>query len=272
MFRNILYKGMSSLGTLKAKLFDQASRNCRETQEQHLFRILHRNTHSSYGRKHGFHALKTLTDFKKSVPINTYDSIFPYVERSMSGETNVLTEETPLMFATTSGTTGSRKYIPVTRSYINEFRQASIVSGFHLLRTHPGITRGVVLSVFSAAEEAKTVGGIPCGAISGRLYLDEPKLVQKHITPVPYEVFVIKDYETRYYSILRCALTLPVGCIYTLNPSTIMLLSKSLEMHAPRLIKDVAEGIITTNVELDGNTKAAIAPFLKADLKRAKLV
>ncbi len=79
MFRNILYKGMSSLGSGKAKIFDQASHNCRQTQEQHLFRIWRRNANSSYGQKHDFHTLKTLADFKRSVPVNTYENIFPYM-------------------------------------------------------------------------------------------------------------------------------------------------------------------------------------------------
>jgi hypothetical protein len=272
MFRNILYKGMSSLGTGKAKLFEQASQNCRDTQEQRLFSIISRNAGSSYGKDHGFHLLKTLDDFKRSVPVNTYENLFPYIDRSMSGEKKVLTEESPFMFATTSGTTASRKYIPVTKSYINEFRQASIVSGFNLFRNHPGITRGIVLPVVSAAEEGRTSGGIPYGAISGRLFLDEPKLVQKYIAPIPYEVFIIKDYEARYYTILRCALTLPVGCIYTLNPSTIMLLAKTLETNAERLIADVAEGKITTRAQLDNKTLVALAPFLKPDVKRALLL
>jgi len=272
MFRNILYKGFGLLAAQKAKQFEQASRNCEGSQLERLTSIVSRNSNTVYGNEHGFSSIKTFSDFKKAVPINTYENLLSYIRRSMEGEKSVLTEETPFMFATTSGTISSRKFIPITKSYMEEFRQASIVSGFHLLKNHPGISKGVVLSIFSTAEEAQTSARIPYGAISGRLYLDEPVLIKKHISPIPYEVFVIKDYETRYYTILRCALMLPVSCIYTLNPSTIVLLAKALESNAQELINDVARGTITTKSELDPNTRSSLRQFLKPDIKRSRFL
>ncbi len=272
MFRSALYKGFALLGAQKARMFEQASASCADTQLRHLLAIIRRNENSSYGIKHDFHSIKTVADFKKSVPINTYEDLFPYISRSMSGEKKVLTEESPFMFATTSGTISSRKFIPVTREYMNEFRQSSVVSGYNLLRNYPNIAHGTVLTVFSAAEEGRTVGGLPYGAISGRLYLEEPGLIKKYVSPIPYEVFVIKDYEARYYTILRCALMLPIACIYTLNPSTIVLLAKTLETHAKKLVRDVARGTISTNGELSNSTREAIAHFLKLDPARAQFL
>ncbi len=272
MFRNILYKGFGFLGSKKAKLFEQASFDCAGSQLKRLTRIVNSNAYSVYGKEHSFSSVKTFSDFQTAVPINSYEDLLPYITRSMEGEKSLLTEETPFMFATTSGTIGNRKFIPITRSYMEEFRQASVVSGFHLLKNYPGISKGVVLSIFSSAQEALTTSGIPYGAISGRLYLDEPGLIKKHISPIPYEAFVIKDYDTRYYVILRCALMLPVSCIYTLNPSTIALLAKTLENNADRLIKDIANGTITTNAEISSETRAALKPFLKSDLERARFL
>ena len=83
---------------------------------------------------------------------------------------------------------------------------------------------------------------------------------------------MIKDYEARYYSILRCAITLPVSCIYTLNPSTIALLAKSLENNASKLIKDMADGTLSVNGELTLQAKEAFKSFLKPDLERAKFL
>ena len=272
MLRSALYKGFALLGAQKARTFEQASASCADTQLRHLLDIVHRNENSIYGKEHGFSSIKGLADFKKAVPINTYEDLFPYISRSMAGEKKILTEESPFMFATTSGTISNRKFIPVTRAYINEFRQASVVSGYHLLHNYPNIARGTVLTIFSAAEEAQTTGGLPYGAISGRLYLDEPGLIKKYISPIPYEVFIIKDYEVRYYTILRCALMLPLSCIYTLNPSTIMLLAKALETNAEKLVKDIAAGTISVTGELGDSTRAAIAHLLKADPQRAQFL
>jgi hypothetical protein len=269
MFRNILYKGFGLLGSRKARLFEQASFDCKASQLKRLVSIINANKNSIYGKGHGFSSIQSFADFQKAIPVNAYEDLLPYITRSMEGEKSILTEENPFMFATTSGTIGNRKFIPITRAYMEEFRQASVVSGFHLLKNHPGISKGIVLSIFSTAQEALTTSGIPYGAISGRLFLDEPGLIKKHISPIPYDAFVIKDYDTRYYAILRCAIMLPVSCIYTLNPSTIALLAKTLENNADRLVKDIANGTITIDVEISSETRAALSPLLKSDLKRA---
>ncbi len=127
----------------------------------------------------------------------------------------------------------------------------------------------MALSIFSPAEEGRTAAGIPFGAISGRLYLNEPKLIRKYVSPIPYEVFLIEDYEARYYVLLRCALMLPVSFIYTLNPSTIMILARRLQMHAQTLISDVEMGKLTLANALRPEIARAIQPFLISSSKKA---
>src|SRR5262249_31538654 len=153
-------------------------------QQARLFAILSANAGTEYGRGHGFSRITSISDFQRAVPINDYETLKPLIERMAAGEKNILTAEEPLMFATTSGTTGSRKLIPVTRSYMKQFRRASVASGFNLLQNFPGVTKGVTLSVVSPAEEGRTEGGIPYGAISGRLFKEEPALIKRFISPI----------------------------------------------------------------------------------------
>ena len=195
-----------------------------------------------------------------------------YIEDVMAGADGVLTVEKPQMFATTSGTTDKPKeFIPITPGYIKEFREASVVSGYHLLRTFPNIAQGTALVITSPAEEGKTSSGIPYGSMSGSLFKNEPFLVKKYISPVPYEVFLIKDYESKYYALLRAALSLPVAVFYTLNPSTIQLMCQ-LQHHAEQLIKDVRDGTTTPPVALDKVTLTALKTIAKPDAKRARRV
>jgi hypothetical protein len=152
---------------------------------------------------------------------------------------------------------------------MQEFRRASVVSGYHLLRTFPQLDEGVTLSMLSPAVEGHTPGGTAYGAISGQLFMKEPALIKKFISPMPYDVYLLKDYESRYYTILRLALVMPLSCMYTLNPSTIRLLSKKLVEYAPQLIKDVGAGTITPPVDLPGSCRKAIAGLLKPQPQRA---
>ena len=260
------------MGSREVAAFEKDSRHCQSAQLSKLLKIVLQNSETEFGKTHGFASIKTVADFQKAVPICDYDALDPLIARVASGEKNILTKEAPFMFATTSGTTGSRKLIPVTASYLQEFRRASVTSGYNLLRQFPHLVKGVTLSVFSPAEEGRTEGNIPYGAISGRLYRSEPGLIRRFISPIPYEVFLIKDYETRYYALLRCATTLPITCIYTLNPSTIALLGRRLKLYGQSLVDDMAQGGINPPGALPDEAKRAIKPFLSANPSRAAIL
>ncbi len=270
MFRSLLYKAFAILGSREVQALEQDSLQPRRAQSEHLLEIVGSNCQTVYGREHSFTSIKSIEDFQSAVPINDYDALHPYILRASAGESNILTAESPFMFATTSGTTGARKLIPITRSYVKEFRRASVVSGYNLLRNYPGVARGVSLSVFSPAEESRTSAGIPLGAISGRLYLEEPKLIKKFVSPIPYEVFLIEDYESRYYTLLRCALALPISSIYTLNPSTIIILAKRLGAYAQELINDLRSGRLSAPGHLSDSVRRAVKPLLTADPEKAQ--
>jgi len=272
MLRNILYKGFSLIGSREVQHFENDSRNCEVSQLRKLLQIIKANDGTEYGKKFSFRTIKSLSDFQSAVPIVDYDLLSPHIEKIASGQPNILTCEPVMMFATTSGTTGSRKLIPVTQAYLKEFRTASVLSGYQMLRHFPGLDKGVTLSVFSPAEEGRTEGGIPYGAISGLLYLKEPALIRKFIAPIPYEVFLLEDYESRYYTLLRCALGLPLSCIYTLNPSTIALLGRRLRLYAESLIDDLANGTLNPPTQLPKNITCAVKPFLAPNLAKSRVL
>jgi len=261
MIRKALYKGFSFIAESKIRKLVEDSHAPRSAQLLKLTNILQKNSSTEFGHEHGFNKIKSAEDYRAAVPIRDYDGFSPYINKVVRGEKAVLTQDDPLMFATTSGTTGAPKYIPITTGYLEEFRLASIVSGYHLLQSFPGMANGVTLSIVSAAEEGRTIGDIPYGAISGQLFKHEPYLIKKFISPIPYEVFLIKDYEARYYTLLRLALVLPLSCFYTLNPSTIALLCRRLQKYAPDLIRDVRDGTISPPAVLSTETLAAYASF-----------
>jgi hypothetical protein len=78
-------------------------------------KILGASADSAYGRRHGFGDISTFRQFQERVPIATYEDLEPSIKAAMLGEPNQLTTHSPVLFTTTSGTTGARKYIPMTR-------------------------------------------------------------------------------------------------------------------------------------------------------------
>src|SRR5215475_864499 len=116
MFRKLLYTAFGLKGSAEARRFEAATANARSVQVEKLMELVARNADTAFGREHGFASIKTVSDFQESVPIREYEGFGGYINRIAAGEKAVLTTDDPFMFATTSGTTGARKLIPITRS------------------------------------------------------------------------------------------------------------------------------------------------------------
>lgn len=120
-----------------------------EVQGDVLDQLVKKGRKTAFGYEHSFDTIHTLKDFKKHVPIRTYEETKPYIDRIIQGEENVLWPSEIKWFAKTSGTTsGKSKFLPVTKEslddchyragkdllglYYANFPEAKIYSGKHL--------------------------------------------------------------------------------------------------------------------------------------------
>lgn len=86
-----------------------------DVQEEWRKQLIQMGKSTKFGQKYGFKYLETLHDFQERVPIFTYEKLYPYIERIMKGEQNVLWPSEIKWFAKSSGTTNARsKFIPVS--------------------------------------------------------------------------------------------------------------------------------------------------------------
>ncbi len=92
-----------------------------QTQQRVLQGLLQQGASTEYGRKYGFSDIKTPNQFQEQVPIVTYEQLFPYIQRTMKGEEQVLWPSPITWFAKSSGTTsGKSKFLPVSRESLDE--------------------------------------------------------------------------------------------------------------------------------------------------------
>jgi len=247
--------------------FDESTWRPAAAQRDKLLEICGRNAGTDYGRRHGFDRIRSVDDFRASVPPNTYDALAPWIERVTRGERNVLTADDPVMFATTSGTTGAAKYIPVTPSYLHEYSHGIHVHTFRLFSDFPDILDGGVLVSSSNDEEGRTEGGTPYGAISGYLTRTQPGVLRRFFV-LPYEVCRIKDIEAKYYLTLRHTLAADLRGILTPNPSSLLLLAQAMRNHADELIEDIRRGTVNP-AYLPAGAPRGLTANLTADSRRA---
>jgi len=172
--------------------------------QQKTFRYLISNAeHTAFGKAHGFNKIVNYDDYKKAVPIRSYEDIKPYIERIINGEHNVLWKGRPIYFAKTSGTTSGTKYIPISKEsmpyhvmaakhallhYIYETEKADFVDG-----------KMIFLQGDPVLDE---VGGIKTGRLSGIVAHYVPKYLKKNRMP-SWKANTIKDWETKVNGIVE---------------------------------------------------------------------
>lgn len=92
-----------------------------EVQHELLDGLVKKASHTEYGKAHGFTSISNYEHFKDQVPIVSYEDIYPYIERVMKGEQNILWPSEVKWFAKSSGTTNARsKFIPVTQEALDD--------------------------------------------------------------------------------------------------------------------------------------------------------
>ncbi len=110
------------------------------TQEEQLNLLLNRAKQTVFGQTYDFEQIKRIEDFQQAVPLQNYEQLFPYIERMMQGETDVLWPGKIRWFAKSSGTTSAKsKFIPVSVEALefNHYQGAKDVIAFYL-SNHPG--------------------------------------------------------------------------------------------------------------------------------------
>jgi hypothetical protein len=247
--------------------FNALCRTPVQAQDDLLRQILETNADTEFGRRHGFGGITSFQQFQERVPISAYEDLEPYISEEMNGRPNQLTKEPPVLFTTTSGTTGNRKYIPMTREGKRAKSHLTWLWFCGLYRDHPGIVGGRILSVVSPEVEGHAPSGVPVGAESGHGYRTLPGPVRSMYT-APYPVFAIEDYEAKYYTLLRLAAGQDISCIATVNPSTILLLGDRLAQHTEPIIRDVRDGTLSADVAVPPELRASL--HLKPDPERAR--
>ena len=240
----------------QAREFLHAHQDAKGTQDRLLGELIARHATTAFGRDHGFDKIRTYEDFIAAVPIGSYETLRPYMNRVLQGETTALLPpgEAVMMFATTSGTTGEPKHIPVTREFLADVRRGWNIWGSFTFRDHDEAWLRSIVQISSPMNESVSPTGLPCGAISGLLAATQKKIV-RHVYAVPACVTSIADPLAKYYAILRCGLAHDVAFITTANPSSTIKLFETGQAHAEQFIRDVADGEVRPPTGLDAGVR-----------------
>ena len=212
------------------------------------------------GRNLGLSSIKTINQFREQVPILPYESYEPYVTRIAQGEKNVLNPEPVVYINLTSGSTGNKKQVPVTRSFQASLRQADLASmGFAIELLHQRKLKfGKTLLPNSANLQGVTSAGIPYGPVSVGS-IRKGKFLFEQAFVHPYGALKIADSLARHYVCLLFALRNRDMRGFTANfPMLVLRTCRYLECYGEDLINDLETGAIASWLKLEPHIRTKL--------------
>lgn len=241
-----------------------------QTQSLTLNKIISKNRETKYSNESGLKNVNNIEEFRKCIPIQEYDALFPYINEQIKSGSKEITSEKPIFYAVTSGTTGSAKFLPVTKSSLKQYKEAQQLIVFHQFRQCSEAFSGRFLGIVSPSEEGQFDNGMPYGAVSGFAYSTMPGLVRSNYI-LPTEVFEIKNYDEKYRLMLQLALAeTNITYIATANPSSLIRIMDIFNASPVNFINDLEEGIFTGLNQLPEHIQNSVKPLLIPNKSRAK--
>lgn len=230
------------------------------------------NATTAFGREHGLGRVRTLDDLRKAMPVRDYAGLAPWIERAAHGESGVLSADDPVVYFTSSGSTGAHKRIPVTRRFMRTSffpffyaAWAPMVEHFPEVREPDAVLN---LKHDPLPSAATTPSGRPhlgasqvdFGQVFGEPLSAEPGSDAAWETlPVPADA---DDHLRKAYLRLRRAIEGDVRCVIGINPAHVAALPYLLRLWWPRLVREVRDGTYC------GTPHGSPNPARAADLER----
>jgi hypothetical protein len=186
-----------------------------------LKRIIASSIGSEYGSQYGVNIKWTIKDFQREVPIIDYKNIIRNIEEAYDGKKNVFSNEPIISWAMTSGTTSKPKFIPYTKSFIDDYSKAERRLFIQLIKKYPYLLAGKIAIMVGKGKNFISPKGIIVGSTSGLMADKIPRLFKHRIIGLPSEVDEIDD-SIRISYIARKAIECDLRAIIT-SSSTFLL-------------------------------------------------
>lgn len=211
-----------------------------EVQEKVFEDLIKRGTPTVYGDEYHFNEIKTITQFQKRVPVCTYEELFPYIDRMLKGESNVLWNGSVKWFSKSSGTTNDRsKYIPLPEECLEEvhYKGGKDLIAIYL-HNHPESTFFLGKGLALGGSLKQSDKGISSGDVSAVIMQNLPIWAELMRTP-DLKTALEPDYEVKLAQIIEKTIKRNVTNMSGVPTWTFILIKKILEQTGKTNILEV---------------------------------
>lgn len=230
-------------------------------QENFLFKRIRKCQNTQFGKVYGLKNIKTIKDFQRKVPIFNYDTYQSWIISMAKGNKNIAIPGRVDWFATSSGTTGKDKLIPVTTRFLrnNHYKGPLYVMNAyckHNPRTQ--IFNGKSIIIGGKLGINPYTGKKNAGYISAILQKNAPFYMQYFKIPND-TITYLHDRETKLTKIIEKSLHKKVVSMSGLPPWITQFLEKACK-----------KGKVTNAMQLRPNLELIMRGGMAKDLYQSK--
>ena len=279
MAANIITWAIIRILTLKGRrsvkdLLNNCAR-ANDLSREFLEKIVRDNKDTEYGKRYHFDQIHSIDDYKRLVPLSSYDDYAPYIERMVEkGEKNLITTYPIVQYAETSGTIGVPKKIPVSQQSMNIFTKYTITRVTALADEWCREHKHHRLPVGRGFNQLEIVDrtlpdGTPLGNISGSAAKSYRRLFPYYLTsPIP--VLYPKGYIPMMYLKVRyCLADRDTTFMFSVFMTNLVDMMNYIKQNWEMLVEDIRTGTFNEKIQIDDETKAELMKVTKPDPKRA---
>jgi len=213
-----------------------------EVQHELLERLVYKASTTEFGKQYDFASVGSYEDFKKAVPLHEYADLKPFIDRTISGEQDILWPTEIKWFAKSSGTTSGRsKLIPVSKEALEDCHYKG---GKDLLalyyNNHPNrrLYNGKHLIVGGSAELNKLSDNSYLGDLSAIIVKNLPWWAEVRRTPAK-EIALMSEWEEKIEKMARSTIEEDVYILAGVPSWTMVLANRLLEISGKTNLKEV---------------------------------
>jgi len=275
LLNRVVLQILISRGNKNLKQLEENVKRGKSLNEETLFRVLQDSKDTVYGRKYHFEDIKSVEDYKKSVPLSAFEDYADDIDRMKDdGETGLLTNTPIVFYAMSSGSCGRPKDFPVTQEEIDCYatyaatRLFACTEAYHKKKYGKGFPRGRGLNTM-VVKSTLTKQGIRKGWISCAAVESQKQFLKYFLTSPEEVLFPTEECDMKYLQI-RYALMDP-DMVFMVGNFMVYLveLINYAKMNWELLCRDIEQGCIDPSIQLGPETRKALEAKLRPDPKRA---
>ncbi|MFA5574258.1 MAG: GH3 auxin-responsive promoter family protein [Brumimicrobium sp.] len=213
-----------------------------EVQQEWLGKLIGQGKKTIYGIQNNFDKVTDYKTFREYVPLQDYDSLKGWIDKSIQGENDVLWPGETKWFAKSSGTTSDRsKFIPVTKDSLEECHYKGgkdLLALYYSQNPESHIYSGKHLVVGGSAVQNKLRADSYTGDLSSIIIKNLPWWVEIKRVPKK-EIALMGEWEAKIEKLANETMNADVSSISGVPSWTLVLLHRILEKKGETDIRKV---------------------------------